>query len=106
MQIRLAKLQLEELEFRVFNIFNIDTQAYMDWIDVVDFCSVHNLKLVPVLHLPKDFEYTVENFIKFAEMQTYGSTKPAEGIVVKTIDNIPRISFKVISNKYLLKHKL
>jgi len=100
------KLKLASCEFRVFNIWKPDEQMYMEWIDVKQICATLGLQTVPELELPRNFEFTVDNLLEFANGLTYGQGLPAEGIVVKTnYVNCSRISFKVISNTFLLKHK-
>jgi hypothetical protein len=98
----------------VFNIYNIDTQEYVSWPEVTDICSKLVLNTVPVIFEGNadELELTVEAFLELALKQLYVTDKDikkcvlAEGIVVKTIDDGPRISFKVVSNEYLLKHDL
>lgn len=113
------RMKLAEYDFRVFNIYDIDKQEYMNWPDVVNLCQKMELHTVPVLYEghANAFNLSVDAFLDFANSQLYVYEKDpkkcvlAEGIVVKTIDNnvetgLKRISFKVISNEYLLKHDL
>ena len=73
------------------------------------------VKTVPVVfhgEMPETW-LDVPALLAFSESQQYTNgtcTKPAEGIVVKSDfsreDKLPRVSFKVISNKYLKKYDL
>ena len=92
----------------VFNIFNIDAECYMTHEEVTEICTRLGLEQVPVIYkgLAKNIDLSVKAFLKMAEQQEYDKGVLAEGIVVKTADNSgPRVSFKVISNAFLLKHK-
>jgi RNA ligase (TIGR02306 family) len=105
-KINCNRLQLKEVVYKVFNIWNIDTQTYLDWDEVKSICETIGLQTVPELVLPSDFDFSLKSFLDFADGQVYGKGIPAEGIVVKTNNGASRVSFKVISNKYLLKNNL
>jgi RNA ligase (TIGR02306 family) len=121
------RLNVPVLTFRVFNIFDISEDVYLAHFEVVELCTSLGLEMVPVLFegvvTPEDARFaTVENILAYAESITYGPDNPAEGIVVKgncrfsreDSSNLPeevrkrtsRVSFKAISNRFLLKHKL
>jgi RNA ligase (TIGR02306 family) len=102
------RLKLRKLDFRVFNIFDIENQSYVSTNDMVKICQKLNFNTVPILYIGKMNEITesVDTLIAYAETIKYDNNIPAEGIVVRTNTPSPRISFKVISNKYLSKHKL
>lgn len=100
-------------DFFVFNIWDIDKQNYLLFDEVKSITDSLGLKMVPLLYRGK-----IESFLKtkisdpkelitaildYASNCEYSKGVPAEGIVIKT-DSTPRISFKVISNKYLLKY--
>lgn len=124
------KLELTALDFKVFNIFDIDTKEYLNYDEVTQICTTLGLKQVPLLYRgsAKDLQLTVEGgvvatigelatdmdtnvkkilggLINMSNELMYTKTSPAEGIVVKTDDNVDkRVSFKVISQKFTLKH--
>ena len=89
---------------RFFNIFDIDTQEYFG-LPMFLATMEHSLKLetVPVLGgflLPE----TIEELLKIAEEKSVLNPDfDREGIVIRSMDR--KISFKVISNKFLLKEK-
>lgn len=106
------RLKLKERDFRVFNVYDIDNQSYLDWKGVLDICEYLGIHSVPVVYQgPADhLELSMDAFLELASKQTYTKGDLAEGIVVKTDDGCgghhhPRVSFKVISNDYLLKHE-
>ena len=47
---------------------------------------------------------TMEEALKFAEGKTAEGNE-REGVVLKTIDSLPYASFKIVSNKYLMKQE-
>lgn len=98
---------LKEEHFHVFNIYSVDESRYLPWDQVVEICTLLDLPLVRVVFrgVLSDDQLAVDYFLKLAEEQRYENDQPAEGIVIKS-DNGPRISFKAISNKYLIKHGL
>ena len=90
---------------RFFNVFDIDNHKRLgihDLINIVE--NIMGLKCVPYLLLPFPLLNTVEEMIKFAEgkSQLNGDTE-REGVVVRSMDGT--ISFKAISNKFLLEEK-
>ncbi len=93
--------------FHVFKIYSIDESRYLPWEQVLEVCKDLDLPHVRVVFqgiVPKE-KLTVEYFLKLASDQHYENGKLAEGIVVLT-NSEPRMSFKAISNLYLLEHKL
>ena len=105
--------QVLDLEFYVFNIFDIDKQYYMNWQEILDIVKIMDLKTVPVVYrgIMKEELLSSKALIELAEQQLYdnGQAKVlAEGIVIKNDYGFgyERISMKAISNKYLMKHNL
>lgn len=112
------RMRLEEYQYRVFDIWDIDKREYYPWDEVVCVCAELKIATVPVVYRgpAAELPLTVPAFLQLAEKQKYTPQALAEGIVVKTDDPCPsehesatdqrRVSFKVISNKYLLKHNM
>lgn len=101
------KLKLNYFDFRVFNIWDIDSQRYLLWERVMEITNILGLNCVPLIYKgPFKAEWSsVKKLLSMADDIEYAKDIPAEGMVVKTNDdNFPRHSFKVISNKYLLKN--
>jgi RNA ligase (TIGR02306 family) len=95
---------LKKHEFRVFNIFDIDTRLYLRWDDVEKICEDYNLQTVPVLEKRVlVIDGMQEEILKYADGNSMLVNKPREGVVFKTHDN--SISFKAINNEYLLNGK-
>lgn len=96
-----------------FNIFDIDKYRYYDYKMFTDRIFEFGLKTVPIVspvngyYLPK----TVDEILEYSNAPSQLNVNiPREGIVVRPYDEIEhvkygRISFKVISNDFLLKYK-
>lgn len=91
----------KELKMFVFNFFNIDKQEYVDPITANLLTKNLGLDYVPILLTGTlDFKDVAE-VLQYAEGPSI--THPIrEGLVFKSI-NDPSLSFKAISNSYLLK---
>lgn len=95
---------LEKHQFFVFNIFEISRQEYLTPEFTRAFCKENGLTHVPVLHpLMKIDGVTLESMLDFADNTRSLNHPVAEGLVFKREDG--QDSFKVISNKFLLKEK-
>jgi RNA ligase (TIGR02306 family) len=89
---------------RFFNLFDIDLQEYHSLNVFQQTMEVLGLETVPVLdthfHLPE----TIDELLKMADSKSVlNSNFDREGIVIRSLDR--KISFKVISNKFLLNEK-
>lgn len=94
----------DSITLHVFNIYDIDTHCYLKWEQVVELCKTLNLQTVPEVYrgpfLP---EYTnMDCLMALADSQKLPNGRACEGIVLKTCDDGPRFSCKVISNAYIL----
>lgn len=100
------KYNLSELQFYLFDVYNIDTQEYYTpeqrWMLVLQL----GLKHTPILSHEINFkenEWTLDYVLRNAEFKSYlNQQTEAEGVVFKSIDG--KNSFKAISNKFLLKN--
>jgi RNA ligase (TIGR02306 family) len=87
---------------RFFNGFNIDTQENIPFLEFVELTQKMNLTTVPILDYDFTLPETVENMLEYSDKKSeLNSNLDREGIVVRSYDRT--ISFKVISNKFLLK---
>lgn len=101
---------LKEVEFRVFDVYNIQMGGYLDPADRRALIERMGLKHVPVLAATASLYDTlgitdIPGLLKFAEgksvMGLIGCER--EGVVFKEVNG--GMSFKAISNKYLLGEK-
>jgi RNA ligase (TIGR02306 family) len=89
---------------RFFNAFNINTQEYLGLEEFESLISSMGLETVPVLDRAFALPDTINELLTYAEKKSeLNSQFDREGVVIRSIDR--KISFKVISNKFLLKEK-
>lgn len=94
--------KLQAPDFRVFDIFDIDKQMYMPQTDRC--CIVGEMQLKHAPHYTTEMRglKSVDEYLAFAEGKSVlNPSQEREGLVFKSLDG--GFSFKVISNKYLLK---
>ena len=96
--------KIQGQSFYVFDIYDIDVCRYLTPTERRDFCELYELLHVPVLCDDKDLGIgTVEELLSWAnDKSRLNPTADREGIVFKS--NEEEVSFKAISNSYLLKH--
>ena len=91
---------------RFFNVFDIDSKTYYG-LPLFLATMQHGLKLdtVPFLtNLTMELPQTIDECLAFAEGKSQlNSNTEREGVVIRSLDNT--ISFKAISNKFLLSEK-
>lgn len=96
--------KLKNPEFFCFDIFNIETQGYVSS-EIRDYiCEELGIKQVHVLdrkYKLSEFN-TIEDLLEFADGPSMNLDTKREGLVFKSVDGTK--SFKVISNKWLLKN--
>lgn len=100
------KLGLTKPTLYVFNVWDTMTHAYFTHRRLEMFCTWWGLNMVPVLEVGDNFLYTAEELLEKAE-GLYPSGKQREGIVIRhrDQDTVVRISFKAISNTFLIQEK-
>jgi RNA ligase (TIGR02306 family) len=95
--------------FYAFNVYDICESKYLQDLETKEFCKEHNIKMVPEIWKGKLSEFeSVNDLLLFADGKSVlCNTANREGLAFRstTFEKNNRISFKVISNKYLLKSK-
>ena len=98
--------KLTELDFYVYDVWDITNQKYLDSKTRIDLCEYFGIQHVPVYEVVKLGYDTADGFLELAEFGYEDglsiNNKVREGLVFKSV-NDPSISFKAISQKYLLK---
>jgi RNA ligase (TIGR02306 family) len=96
---------LSKPEFYVFDVYNIQQGTYLKPADRLALVQRMGLNHVPVIHPSWPITSSVEGILEAAEGQTVllTSNTEREGIVFKEVNG--GITFKAISNKYLLGEK-
>lgn len=115
------RLGLKEKEWFIFNVFvsktgKMDSYVKCDLTRMIKLCNLFKLKHVPIVEEKDKFNFketddidtTVKHLLEYADSFKYrdyfedaSPNQIAEGLVFRTIDMTN--SFKVVSNKYLLK---
>ncbi len=87
-----------------FNAFHIDTQRYFTYDELTALCRELRLLTVPVISDDFALPDTIDAMLLYAEGKSmvHGSAD-REGVVVRSHDK--KVSFKAISNSFLLKHE-
>ena len=96
--------QLKELDLYVFDVFDIDAQTYLSAEERYKFVDELDLKHIPVVFVRSKAPATLEEVLKLAEGPSLNPNANREGLVFKSTRN-PELSFKAISNSWLLKEK-
>ena len=96
-----------EYKFLCFRIWDIKSQQWLNPKETVELCK--KLQIPHVQIVKDDFAFfdeitTMEEALKFAEGKTAEGYE-REGVVLKTVDSLPYASFKIVSNKYLMKQE-
>lgn len=93
--------KVKELEFYCFDVYNIFTGDYLTPVERREFCTLHQIPHVPVIALnAKPLQLGLEGLLKHVEGESMNPGTISEGRVYKHISK--PITFKAISNKYLL----
>ena len=97
----------KEATFKCFRIYDIAHQKFLNPNETVAFCKEFDIPHVDVIET--DFPFfdkitTMEEALKFAEGKTKEGNE-REGVVCKTCDGGSYASFKIVSNKYLMKQE-
>ena len=89
---------------RFFNGFNIDTQENIPFLQFTEITQKFGLTTVPILDFDFDLPSSIDDMLEYAESPSnLNSNFGREGVVVRSYDRT--ISFKSISNQFLLNEK-
>ena len=91
-------------DVRFFNLFDIDNQEYHNLSMLESIANRFGIQTVPILVRNYTLPDTVDDLIQQADGKSViNENTDREGLVIRSIDR--KISFKVISNKFLLKNE-
>ena len=106
--------KLDEPTLYVFDVWDIDKQSYLSQAERREFCKANGLKSVPTLNFISEHsdlvfvesKEEIPSFIEWCLTMAEGTSVlnnkvQREGLVFKNLKD-PNLSFKAISNKYLL----
>ncbi|WP_395089658.1 RNA ligase (ATP) [Armatimonas sp.] len=103
------RLGLKSMEFFAFNVYDQQQGKYLSHDDASAFLESANLSAVPVIEEGESFAHTQESLLALAEGKYVGTSNEREGIVIRprvernSLLLAGRLSFKAISNRFLLK---
>jgi|SRR5262245_1576385 len=103
------RLGLKEFSIRAFTLFSKKSGERLGPNMLYGFCDINGIPLCRVVERGDKFEHSIHSLLALAEGKYEGTSNEREGIVVRPM--IPKhsrilggpLSFKVISNRYLLK---
>lgn len=94
-----------DLEFRVFDMYFVPSKRYLNSHERRTLTDSLGLLHSPVMeYVTLSEEHSVEALLKSAEFASGLNGSTAEGFVLKSVDK-PEISFKVVSQSWLLKNE-
>jgi RNA ligase (TIGR02306 family) len=99
-------LKLNRQDIFVFYVFNIETREYLLLKDALEFVKNLGMKHVPVIDGHFVLDCSIETIIEMANGKSLlNQNANREGIVFRLDEAGDKISFKSISNHYLLKNE-
>lgn len=101
-------LKLTGQRFFCFSVFSINTNQYLDYENMKAFCESKGIEMVPVIDDNFSLPSSTDELLKLATgLSMLNTLQDREGIVVRPKIEMQykgaRLSFKAISNKYLLE---
>lgn len=101
------KLKIKGQQFAAFNIFNIDTQTFLDFDEFESVCKEYSIPTVPIIDSNYVIHNDIEKYVEESKVQ-YPNGSKAEGIVIRPKVEMNwrgnRVSFKIINPEFLLKY--
>jgi len=106
------RMRLKELEFHIYDVFDIATNKYYNWEMLMTFLQTFpQLISVRPYMTGSSFNYSIEQLINFSTQVAYQNNNPAEGLVIRPLTTVKsptrrgeRLSFKVLNPAYLAKN--
>jgi RNA ligase (TIGR02306 family) len=103
-------LGVEGVEVAAFDLFDITAHTFAGHEGLAEFCEANNVPMVREVWRG-EFRFTLPELVELASAQEYSSSRPAEGIVIRPVEEARslvldsgRLSAKVLSEHYALKH--
>lgn len=97
------KLGWKEHSCFVFNVYDRNTGRFWSMAEMVDVLGFEAIPMVPIVIVGHLFNYTQEQLLTLAEGKYAGTKNEREGIVIRSNDGLESVSFKCVSNRYLLR---
>jgi RNA ligase (TIGR02306 family) len=101
------RLKLKDVDFFGFYVFDILNYKYLLLDEMIKFVNNLNLKTVPIINDNFILNHSCDELLSLANAKSKLSPNCIqEGMVLRLYYNNDKISFKVISNDYLIKNEL
>jgi len=94
---------LSDIDFYIFNVYDIDEKRYYTLSELLSFCVDVGLKHVPILDVWFEQKETVEEMIAYSRNKSEIADVYREGVVIRSYDK--SISYKVVDPVYLAGKK-
>lgn len=93
-----------DYEWHVFRIWDIVKQRFVDPRQAAEMTLAYGFEYVPVIGYVRPFDEfgSVDEILKYAEGVTTKHGREREGLVFKRVGGPCMVSFKAVSNRYLL----
>lgn len=104
-------LGLERIELFVFSLYDMAARRYLSDQELRGFCQEHGLQAVAIAASGPAFDLDLPGLLALAEGKYPGTANEREGIVIRPAGETRsaaldgRLSFKAISNRFLLKER-
>ena len=104
-QIQANHEKVSSLDYFVFDVYDINKKQYLTPEARREFCKQNNIQHVPVTNeSATPLQMSLEELLAHVDTESMNPGTVSEGRVYKS-NSYPTMSFKVINNKYLLKHE-
>jgi len=98
---------LKGIDLYAFYVFDIEKNQYLKLNDMIHFVKDLGMKTVPIIEDNFILNHTMDEILALANAPCpFNPNVPQEGTVFRLYDSTEKISFKAISNEYLLKYGL
>lgn len=104
------KYKLTDVFFACFNIFDIENQTYLNLQELKNMSLQLNIPLVPIINENFKLPNTLDDLLKYVSGPSIlNPSSLREGsvfrpLIEKEVRGLGRLSFKAVSNEFLLKH--
>ncbi len=105
------RLDLKQIALFAFNVYDIANRRYLAHAEAREFLDEIGVAAVETVEIGQSFGYNQNSLLALAEGKYPGTTNEREGIVIRPLTERRsevlrgRLSFKAISNRFLLKEK-
>lgn len=101
------KYKLRGQKLLAYNIFDIDKYEYISKEEMIKLCNLLDFEMVPIIYMDFVLPDSINDLLKIATGISKINPNVSvfrEGLVWVSLDSPKRISFKTISNEFLIEH--